>query len=205
MGRGDVSELLRPDLLSGRNVTLAGPPEAVAGSLGPAVAAACIGLGARVSHLVPDATDEEATASAVADAMSEMPGLDELDTDGAGLLGQGLADEEDGIAALRACMDAVWNTTRAVATAAFLPPGKGGRIISIAPAGDGGPPAEAARAALENMSRTLSIEWSRHGVTAISVAPGARDAERDVPALVAFLASPAGAYYSGCQLDLRGV
>lgn len=184
---------------------MAGPPGAVAGAFGPTVAAACIELGARLSHLAPDPVDEDATASAVADTLSEMPGLDVLVTDGGGLLAQGLAEQEDSIAALRTCMDAVWNATRAVATAAFLPPGRGGRIISIAPAGDGGPPVEAARAALENMSRTLSVEWSRHGVTAVSVAPGARDAERDVAALVAFLASPAGDYYSGCQLDLRGV
>lgn len=204
IGRGDASELLRPGLLSGRSVVLAGPPGQVAGALGPAVAAACTALGARVSHVAPDPVDEDATAAAVADGLSEMPGLDVLVTDGAGLLAHGRAEGGDDITALRACVDAVWNATRAVANAAFLPPGGGGRIINIAPAGDGGPPAEAARAALENMSRTLSIEWSRHGVTAVSIAPGAHDAERDVAALVAFLASPAGDYYSGCQLDLRG-
>jgi NAD(P)-dependent dehydrogenase (short-subunit alcohol dehydrogenase family) len=203
-GCGDAGELLRHDLLVGRSIVLAGPPAPVAGALGPAVAAACTALGARVSRLVPDPVDEDATASAVADCVSSMPGPGVLVSDGAGLLAHGLAEDGDDITALRACVDAVWNATRAVATAAFLPPGGGGRIISLAPTRHGGPPAEAARAALENMSRTLSIEWARHGVTAVSIAPGAHDAERDVAALVAFLASPAGDYYSGCQLDLRG-
>ena len=73
-----------------------------------------------------------------------------------------------------------------------------------APPADASEHSDAARAGLENLSRTLSIEWSRHGVTAVTIAPGATTAGSEVAALAAFLASPAGAYFSGCLLDLRG-
>jgi NAD(P)-dependent dehydrogenase (short-subunit alcohol dehydrogenase family) len=108
-------------------------------------------------------------------------------------------------AALRACLDASWNVTRAVANRAFLPGERGGRIVYIAPAPDGSEHVDAARAGLENLARTLSIEWARHGITAVTIAPGATGAGAgEVAALTAYLASPAGAYFSGCLLDLRG-
>jgi NAD(P)-dependent dehydrogenase (short-subunit alcohol dehydrogenase family) len=64
--------------------------------------------------------------------------------------------------------------------------------------------AAAARAGLENLARTLSIEWARHGVTPVAIAPGPDSSAGEVAALVAYLASPAGSYFSGCLLDLRG-
>ena len=42
-------------------------------------------------------------------------------------------------------------------------------MISLAPRPDAGPRAQAARAALENMARTLSIEWARYGVRTTAV------------------------------------
>ncbi len=144
-----------------------------------------------------------------------------------------------GHAALRACMDAAWNVTRAVVNHAFMPAaerGAGpsaeqsggpsaaqpggpsaeqsggssgarpkGRIVYLAPSPDAGEHAGAARAGLENLARTLSIEWARHGITTVTIAPGTATAAGEVAALVAYLASPAGAYFSGCLLDLRGV
>ena len=65
--------------------------------------------------------------------------------------------------------------------------------------------ADAARAGLENLARTLSIEWARYGITTVAIAPGEKTAASEVAALIAYLASPAGAYFSGCLLDLRGV
>ena len=64
--------------------------------------------------------------------------------------------------------------------------------------------ARAARAGLENLARTLSIEWSRFAVTPVAIAPGARTQPAEIAKLCAYLASPAGAYFSGCLLDLRG-
>ena len=129
--------------------------------------------------------------------------LDLLVVDGAGLFAQG---------GLRTCLDATWNVTRAVVNLAFLPPAERqptgsishARIIYLAPAPDAGERSGAARAGLENLSRTLSTEWARHGITVVTIAPGDATAAGEVAALCAYLASPAGAYFSGCLLDLRG-
>ncbi|HXO18740.1 MAG TPA: hypothetical protein VOA87_02320, partial [Thermoanaerobaculia bacterium] len=80
----------------------------------------------------------------------------------------------------------------------------GGRIVYLAPAADTGEHAGAARAGLENLARTLSVEWARHAITAVTIAPGSATTAGEVARLVAYLASPAGAYFSGCLLDLRG-
>ena len=84
--------------------------------------------------------------------------------------------------------EASWAYTRAVAAHALIPAARGGRIVYLAPAA----PAEhsgAACAALENLARTLSIEWSRHGITIVAIAPGAQTGAGEVAALVAYLAS----------------
>ncbi len=73
----------------------------------------------------------------------------------------------------------------------------------VCPPSAAGEHAGAARAGLENLARTLSIEWARYSITAVAVAPGAATAADEVGALVAYLASPAGAYFSGCLLDMR--
>lgn len=112
--------------------------------------------------------------------------------------------QEGARGALRGCLEQSWNVTRAVVNLAFLPSGRGGRIVYLAPAGDGGEHAEAARAGLENLARTLSVEWARHVITAVTIAPGAATTAGELAALSAYLASPAGAYFSGCLLDLTG-
>jgi NAD(P)-dependent dehydrogenase (short-subunit alcohol dehydrogenase family) len=82
----------------------------------------------------------------------------------------------------------------------MLPPDRrDGLIVLIAPA-RGDVHHAAARAGLENLARTLSIEWARHGIRPVAILPGAPGA---VAELVAFLASPAGAYYAGCAFTLR--
>jgi NAD(P)-dependent dehydrogenase (short-subunit alcohol dehydrogenase family) len=196
-----AAQLLRPRLLAGVSVVVAGAAEP-AGSLGGAVSAACAELGARVSICAADAlADETAVEETVGVALAEVGNLDLLVVDGAGLFAGG----EDARAALSACLDATWNVTRAVVSLAFLADGeRGGRVLLLAPPPDAGPHAEAARAGLENLARTLSIEWARHGITLVAIAPGEATAAGEVAALCAYLASPAGAYFSGCLLDLRG-
>jgi len=101
-------------------------------------------------------------------------------------------------------MERAWELTRAVADSAPLSAGWAGRIIYIAPPPAAGAHAVAARAGLENLARTLSIEWARHGVTTAGIAPGEETSAQEIGALTAYLASPAGAYFSGCLLDLTG-
>jgi NAD(P)-dependent dehydrogenase (short-subunit alcohol dehydrogenase family) len=105
---------------------------------------------------------------------------------------------------LRGCLAGAWDATRAVVNGAFLSGGRGGRIVFLAPPPAAGPQSGAARAGLENLARTLSTEWARYGITVVTIAPGDATPACEVAALCAYLASPAGAYFSGCQLDLRG-
>ncbi len=193
-----ATELLRPGLLEGVALLVAGPPIA-ASSHGEAVARAFSRLGAQVAVRVPDAEDESAVDGAVADVLTELGAIDVLAIDGAGLFAHG------GVAsALRACMDAAWNVTRAVVNLAFLPaPGPVQRILYLAPAADAGEHAGAVRAGLENLARTLSVEWARHGITVVTIASGRDTSAEEVAAVAAYLASPAGAYFSGCLLDMR--
>ncbi len=126
-----------------------------------------------------------------------------------------------------------WQMTHAAATKAFIPQG-GGKVISVTLSPHHGMPgmvhSGAARAAVENMMRTLSIEWSRFNIKLCALAAGQFDTEvfrtkypevmvkgaaRSVPVqrlgrpeemawLVAFLASPAGDFVSGTTITIDG-
>lgn len=202
----DASQLLRPNLLQGVSILLAAGG-GHAESFAPTVRDACAQLGAHVTECALFDTaaailDESAIDEVAEGALAQMGGLDQLVVDGAGLFAR--AGEGGAREALVACLDASWNVTRAVANRAFLPEGRGGRIVYLAPPPDAGEHADAVRAGLENLARTLSIEWARHAVTTVAIAPGAAIPPCEVAALTAYLASPAGAYFSGCLLDLRG-
>ncbi len=206
----EANQLLRAGLLEGvRIVAAGGPGEA---PMAAVVADACTGLGARVHVLSaldggsPE-PNEEAFEAAADQALTELGALDVLLIDGAALFDRHLSG--GGREALVRCLDEAWSITRAVATRGFIERQSGGRIVYVAPAAAGPPApeschAEAARAALENLARTLSIEWARYGISPVTIAPGAGTAASEVAALVAYVASPAGAYFSGCLLDLRG-
>jgi hypothetical protein len=99
-----------------------------------------------------------------------------------------------GVSAVRAVLDDGWDAIRGSLADGQL-------IVLLAPP-PGDAHAEAARAGLESMARTLSIEWARRGIRAVAIHPGATTPAEEVAELVAFLASPAGAYFSGCLFDL---
>jgi NAD(P)-dependent dehydrogenase (short-subunit alcohol dehydrogenase family) len=130
------------------------------------------------------------------------PAVAEPDPDGpADVLlwdGEGAFAAADGVDAVRACLDGAWLAVRPVATKAMP---EGGLVVLLAPA-PGDAHREAARSGLENLARTLSIEWARFGVRPVAILPGSESAEAEVAELVAYLASPAGAYYSGCAFTL---
>ena len=98
---------------------------------------------------------------------------------------------------VRAVLDDGWDAIRGALRDDLL-------ILLIAPP-PGDAHAEAARAGLENMARTLSIEWARRRIRPVAIMPGATTSPAEIAELAAFLASPAGAYYSGCRFDLGRV
>jgi NAD(P)-dependent dehydrogenase (short-subunit alcohol dehydrogenase family) len=171
--------LFRAGLLEGRVVAFAG-----AGPLGEAASAACRELGARTPSFTPEGHDGP---------------LDTLVIDAAGRFA---AAPQDGLAPLRAAADEAWADARAAGTAVMIDAPAGGKIVLLAPPADAGPHAEATRAALENMARTLSIEWARYDIRVTAIHPGASTLPADVASLVAYLASPAGDYFSGCTFSL---
>ena len=112
--------------------------------------------------------------------------------DGAAAFGSG-----SGVEGVRAALDGGWDAIRSALRDGLL-------IVLLAPP-PGDAHAEAARGGLENMARTLSIEWARRGIRPVAIHPGTTTSPAEVAELVAFLASPAGAYYSGCRFDLGRV
>lgn len=200
-----TDELLRAGVLDGAVIVVAGAPDGThsgTGELGTAVAQRCGALGASVRRLAINDIGEEALAAAAEQVVADEGAVHLLVNDAASLFAQAPA----GLPALRACLDASWNATRAVAHAGFLRDGaQGGRVVHLAPRAGAGEHAVPARAGLENLARTLSTEWARHAIVVTTIAPGERSTAEEVAQLVAFLASPAGGYYSGCLFTLDEV
>src|SRR3954471_945518 len=73
-----------------------------------------------------------------------------------------------------------WLMTHAAATKAFIPQGEG-KVMSVTLSPHNGMPgmvhSGAARAAVENMMRTLAVEWARFGIRTCAVAAGQFDTE----------------------------
>jgi len=159
-----------------RQGLLDGRGVALAGGVPPAIADAMAALGARV--------DTEPIHALV--------------YDGRPAFGGGGRDS------LRECTELAWVAVHDVATGALIPAGAG-KIVLIAPRPNAGPFATAARAALENLARTLSVEWARYGVGAAAIAPGRDTGEEELAELVCFLVSPAGEYFTGCVFELGGL
>lgn len=206
----DSSGLLRADVLDGVRMLLAG--NHLADGIVAAAHSNCAALGARVRACSAYAEDggqlePEDLEAALDRAIEGLGGLDLLVIDAAGLF---LAGSLRGArAALVDCLEATWCITRAVAARAYIAPEMPGRIVFLGPPSPGASAEEsghpdAAVAGLENLARTLSIEWARYRITSVAVAPGVDTTAHELAELTAYLASPAGGYFSGCLLDLRG-
>ena len=186
--------LLRPGILEGLVVAVAGESDDAR-----ALASHCRGLGAVVEALAAGTGEDEA-AAAVERVLSAHRRLDVLVVDAAGAFTAASANP------LRAACDGAWVLARPAALQAWIPDeGEGGKLVLLAPPPGAGEHAEATRAALENMARELSIEWARYGIRTAAIAPADDTASEDVRDLVAYLASPAGDYYSGCLFTLGAV
>jgi NAD(P)-dependent dehydrogenase (short-subunit alcohol dehydrogenase family) len=164
--------------------------------------------GGRVEARVCDIR-EEAEVEGLVDGVLERHGRIDLLVNNAG--GQYMTPAEDitpkGFrTVLRLNVEGTWLMTHAVATRAMIPAGRGGKIVNVTLSPHHGLPgmahSSAARAAVENLTRVLSIEWARFGIRPVALLPGAASAAGEVAELAAYLASPAGAYYSGCAFTL---
>ena len=104
-----------------------------------------------------------------------------------------------------AALEQAWAAIREVATGALIEAEAPGKLVLIAPRPDAGPLASAVRAGLENLARTLSVEWARYDLTAVTITPGVRTSGEQLAQLVCFVVSEAGGYLSGCRLELGAV
>jgi citronellol/citronellal dehydrogenase len=180
---------------------------------------------------------EEDQVEALVEGVCEREGHIDLLVNNAG--GQYLSPAEDitpkGFrTVIRLNVEGTWLMSHAVATRAMIPGGRGGKIVNVTLSPHHGLPgmahSSAARAAVENLTRVLSIEWARFGIRLTAVAPGPMatetmrtkypqavvdsaawtvplgrlGTEEEFAWLVAFLASPAGDYVSGTVLTLDG-
>jgi citronellol/citronellal dehydrogenase len=197
--------------------------------------AAVEAIGGSADAVATDIRDEEAV-DAMVDGLLERHGRLDLLVNNAG--GQFLAPAETITAkgfrtVTELNIQGTWNMTHAAATKAFIPEG-GGKVLSVTLSPHNGMPgmvhSGAARAAVENMMRTLSVEWSRFGIKLCAIAPGQFETEvfktkyppivvetvpRTIPLgrlgqpeemawLIAYLASPAGDFFSGAVLTIDG-
>src|SRR4051812_18366780 len=121
---------------------------------------------------------EEAEVEGLIDAVLERHGRIDLLVNNAG--GQYMTPAEDitpkGFrTVLRLNVEGTWLMTHAVATRAMIPAGRGGKIVNVTLSPHHGLPgmahSSAARAAVENLTRVLSIEWARFGIRLTAVAP----------------------------------
>lgn len=178
--------LLRADLLRDTRIALAGNPA-------QPLSDALLALGAEIVPLPLDGLGEdEERVGEWARGEAPLHSLVYLST---ATFGTGGED------ALRATLDEAWAAVREVAVGALIEAGAPGKLVLVAPGKTAGPLASAAAAGLENLARTLSVEWARHQLTALMVAPG-ETPEAELSTLIAFLISEAGGYLSGCRIEL---
>jgi len=129
-------------------------------------------------------------------------------------------------------LQGTWQVTRAWAERRIAA-GEGGSIVNIVLSTQHGAPmmmhSAAARAGVENMTKSLAFAWGPKGITVNAIAPGTIDTEaldnygrdemiawgkrlpvprigdpREVALAVAYLVSPAGAYVTGTTIIVDG-
>jgi citronellol/citronellal dehydrogenase len=249
------SEIFREGLLDGQVVAISG-----AGSgLGRATALEMVRLGATVigcgrreepltetaelasglpgafEHEALDIRDEEAVESFFDGLVGRHGRLDTLVNNAGGqFLSPAEAISPKGFrTVIELNVIGTWLMTHAAATRAFIPQ-ESGAVLSVTLSPHNGMPgmvhSGAARAAVENMTRTLATEWARFGIRTCAIAAGQFATEtfvekypaevveavpRTIPLgrvgreeeiawLMAFLASDAGAFHSGSVITLDG-
>jgi citronellol/citronellal dehydrogenase len=188
----------------------------------------------RASAVVCDIREEDQVERMVSEVLERHGRIDTL-VNNAG--GQYMTPAEDiskkgWDTVVRLNLTGTWLVTHAVATRHMMQAG-GGKVVNVTLSPHHGLPgmahSSAARAAVENLTRVLSIEWSRFNIRVNTIAAGhfATDALKKYPRqvfegvartvplqrlgepeehawLVAYLASPAGDYCSGAIFTVDG-
>ncbi|MGI8633176.1 MAG: SDR family oxidoreductase [Solirubrobacterales bacterium] len=230
-GTGLGREMTRELVALGARVTICGrrqePLEETASELAAA--------GGEVATKLADIRDAESVDALVNDVLEREGRVDTL-VNNAG--GQFLSPAEEispkGFRTVTELnVQGTWQMTHAFATRAFIPQNEG-QVISITLSPHNGMPgmvhSGAARAGVENMMRTLAVEWARFNVRTVAIAAGQIETEtlrtkypkavtenlermvplgrlgrpQDISWLVAYLASPGGNFHSGSVITVDG-
>jgi citronellol/citronellal dehydrogenase len=179
-----------------------------------------------------DIREPDVSAGLVEECMARFGRIDCLVNNAGGQFTAAAEDISPGgwRAVRRLNLDAPWFLTQAVAKRWML--GNGGRVISVVLCPERGiagmAHSSAARAGMGALTRTLAMEWGRHGIALNCVAPGWIDTEgvrgydldldevaaqvpmkrlgsaAEVGDLIAYLASPAAGYITGQTIAIDG-
>ena len=179
-----------------------------------------------------DIREPEVSAGLVEECMSRFGRIDCLVNNAGGQFTAAAEDISRGgwRAVRRLNLDAPWFLTQAVAKRWMI--ANGGRVISVVLCPERGiagmAHSSAARAGMGALTRTLAMEWGRHGIALNCVAPGWIDTEgvrgydldldevaaqvpmkrlgsaAEVGDLIAYLASPAAGYITGQTIAIDG-
>jgi len=179
-----------------------------------------------------DIREPQVSAGLVEECMSRFGRIDCLVNNAGGQFTAAAEDISPGgwRAVRRLNLDAPWFLTQAVAKRWMI--ANGGRVISVVLCPERGiagmAHSSAARAGMGALTRTLAMEWGRHGIALNCVAPGWIDTEgvrgydldldevaaqvpmkrlgsaAEVGDLIAYLASPAAGYITGQTIAIDG-
>lgn len=204
---------------------------------GEAALAAIPGPG-RILKIVCNIRDAQAVDDTVDAALAAFGTIDFLVNNGGGQFPApaSMISKKGWDAVLETNLTGTFLMSRAVATKAMMPSGNGGSIVSIIAQMYNGFPmmahTGAARAGVENLTRTLAFEWSSFGIRVNAVAPGVilssginnyteenrkfffesvdhipagrLGTPREIAAGVLFLLSPAAGFITGTSLQIDG-
>ncbi|HET9073290.1 MAG TPA: SDR family oxidoreductase [Solirubrobacteraceae bacterium] len=189
----------------------------------------------RIHPILADIREEDQVDALVSRVLDEHARIDLLVNNAGGqFLAPAEAISPKGFrTVIRLNVEGTWLMTHAVATRSMIPSG-GGKVISITLSPHNGQPgmahSSAARAAVENLMRVLSIEWARFNIKLNAVAAGQIGTEvfhtkypqevvaamsasvplgrvgtpEEIAGAVVYLASPVGDFVSGTVLTVDG-